>query len=88
MLFYPSFAILLQRNQIFTNDDTKSVGSDVTAPEKHNALLQYIHEYSTEGTPLYGGIIIQKGSNWLYSKLPIENTTDLLNWDTFDPKNA
>lgn len=68
--------------------DTKSVGSDVTAPEKHNALLQYIHEYSTEETPLSGGIIIQKGSNWLYSKLPIENTTDLLNWDTFYPENA
>ena len=67
---------------------SKSAGSDVTAPEKHNALLQYIQEYSTKDTPLYGGVIIQDGSNWLYSKLPIENTTDLLNWDAFYPENA
>ena len=86
-LFYVDFVIRMKNGHVYLFD-TKSVGSDVTAPEKHNALLQYIHEYSTEGTPLYGGIIIQKGSNWLYSKLPIENTTDLLNWDTFDPKNA
>lgn len=86
-LFYVDFVIRMKNGHVYLFD-TKSVGSDVTAPEKHNALLQYIHEYSTEETPLYGGIIIQKGSNWLYSKLPIENTTDLLNWDTFYPENA
>ena len=75
-------------NQRCTHAASKSAGSDVTAPEKHNALLQYIQEYSTKDTPLYGGVIIQDGSNWLYSKLPIENTTDLLNWDAFYPKNA
>ena len=75
-------------NQRCTHTASKSAGSDVTAPEKHNALLQYIQEYSTKDTPLYGGVIIQDGSNWLYSKLPIENTTDLLNWDAFYPKNA
>ena len=75
-------------NQRCTHTVSKSAGSDVTAPEKHNALLQYIQEYSTKDTPLYGGVIIQDGSNWLYSKLPIENTTDLLNWDAFYPKNA
>ena len=75
-------------NQWEYDDASKSAGSDVTAPEKHNALLQYIQEYSTKDTPLYGGVIIQDGSNWLYSKLPIENTTDLLNWDAFYPKNA
>ena len=86
-LFYVDFVIRMKNGHVYLFD-TKSIGSDVTAPEKHNALLQYIHEYSTEETPLYGGIIIQKGSNWLYSKLPIENTTDLLNWDTFYPENA
>ena len=55
---------------------------------KHNALLKYIHENSTEDTPLFGGIILQQGSNWLYSKLPIENTTDTLNWNSFYPENA
>ena len=68
--------------------DTKSAGSDALAHEKHNALLKYIQKNSTEGTPLFGGIILQQGSNWLYSKLPIENTTDTLNWDCFYPEKA
>ena len=86
-LFYVDFVIRMKNGHVYLFD-TKSAGSDVTAPEKHNALLQYIQEYSTKDTPLYGGVIIQDGSNWLYSKLPIENTTDLLNWDAFYPKNA
>lgn len=86
-LFYVDFVIRMKNGHVYLFD-TKSAGSDVTAPEKHNALLQYIQEYSTKDTPLYGGVIIQDGSNWLYSKLPIENTTDLLNWDAFYPENA
>lgn len=86
-LFYIDFVIRMKNGHVYLFD-TKSAGSDVTAPEKHNALLQYIQEYSTKDTPLYGGVIIQDGSNWLYSKLPIENTTDLLNWDAFYPENA
>lgn len=86
-LFYVDFVIRMKNGHVYLFD-TKSAGSDVTALEKHNALLQYIQEYSTKDTPLYGGVIIQDGSNWLYSKLPIENTTDLLNWDAFYPENA
>lgn len=86
-LFYIDFVIRMKNGHVYLFD-TKSAGSDVTAPEKHNALLQYIQEHSTKDTPLYGGVIIQDGSNWLYSKLPIENTTDLLNWDAFYPENA
>lgn len=69
-------------------DELKSAGSDASAHEKHNALLKYIRKNSTENELLFGEVILQKGYNWLYSKLPIENTTDTLNWDSFYPQNA
>ncbi len=86
-LFYVDFVIRMKNGHIYLFD-TKSKESDITAPEKHNALLKYINEYTTEKIKLFGGIIIQEGGNWLYSKLPIDNTTDTLNWDSFYPQNA
>lgn len=86
-LFYVDFVIRMRNGHVYLFD-TKSIGSDTFAHEKHNALLQYIKDNSTEETPLYGGIIIQEGENWLYSPLPIENTTDTLNWSCFYPQNA
>ena len=88
-LFYPDFIIRMKTGLIYIFD-TKTENSDIVAPEKHNALLAYIHENSTEAHPLSGGIIIHRPNRggWLYSKHPIENTTDLDQWDMFDPKNA
>lgn len=86
-LFYVDFIIRMKNGHIYLFD-TKSAGSDMFAYDKHNALLQYIKTNSTGDAPLFGGVIIHQGSNWLYSKLPIENTTDLLNWDSFYPQNA
>lgn len=86
-LFYVDFVVRMKNGHVYLFD-TKSIGSDLLAPEKHNALLEYIKENSTNETPLYGGIIIQNGANWLYSPLPIENTTDTLNWNCFYPQNA
>lgn len=81
------FVVRMKNGHVYLFD-TKSAGSDLFAPEKHNALLAYIKENSTEELPLYGGIIIQDGANWLYSPLPIENTTETLNWNCFYPQNA
>ena len=86
-LFYVDFVVRMKNGHVYLFD-TKSVDSDLLAPEKHNALLEYIKENSTEETPLAGGVIIQKDANWLYSPLPIENTTDTLNWNCFYPQNA
>lgn len=86
-LFYVDFVIRMKNGHIYLFD-TKSVGSDVFASDKHNALLQYIKENTTEEQPLYGGVIIRKNENWLFSPLPIENTTDTLNWNCFYPQNA
>lgn len=86
-LFYVDFVIRMKNGHIYLFD-TKSVGSDIFAADKHNALLEYMKVNSTPEQPLAGGVIIQAGSNWLYSPLPIENTTDTLNWDSFYPQQA
>lgn len=86
-LFYVDFVIRMKNGHIYLFD-TKSIGSDIFAADKHNALLQYIAENSTARQPLAGGVIVQQGSNWLYSPLPILNTTDTLNWSSFYPQQA
>lgn len=86
-LFYVDFVIWMKNGHIYLFD-TKSIGSDVFASDKHNALLQYIKENTTEEQPLYGGVILRKDENWLFSPLPIKNTTDTLNWNCFYPQNA
>lgn len=86
-LFYVDFVIRMKNGHIYLFD-TKSVGSDIFASDKHNALLKYIKENTTEEQPLNGGVILQKEENWLYSSFPVENTTDILNWTCFYPQNA
>ena len=86
-LFYVDFVIRMKNGHIYLFD-TKSAGSDLFAPQKHNALIVYMAKHSTKEQPLFGGILIQQGSNWLYSKLHIANTTELTNWDSFYPQNA
>lgn len=86
-LFYVDFVIRMKNGHIYLFD-TKSAGSDMFAADKHNALLEYIKENNTAEQQLAGGVILQQGSNWLYSPRPIENTTDTLNWDSFYPQQA
>lgn len=86
-LFYVDFVIRMKNGHIYLFD-TKSAGSDMFAADKHNALLEYIKENSSAEQSLAGGVILQQGSNWLYSPLPIENTTDTLNWNSFYPQQA
>ena len=86
-LFYVDFVIRMKNGHIYLFD-SKSAGSDIFAADKHNALLRYMAENSTAEQPLAGGVILQQGSNWLYSPLPIENTTDTLNWSSFYPQQA
>ncbi len=90
-LFYVDFIIRMKNGHLYLFD-TKSAGSDSDAPKKHNALLDYIHENTTPETLLYGGVIIQRGTNWLYSTHPIEKTDNLtdnlLTWTPFYPEKA
>lgn len=86
-LFYIGFVVRMKNGHVYLFD-TKCVANDIFAADKHNALLEYIKNNTTAEQPLAGGVILQKGSDWLYSPLPIENTTDTLNWDTFNPQQA
>ncbi len=49
--------------------DTKTKGSDADAPEKNNALLDYISSYQSTGKKIVGGVLIKDGarSNWVLS---------------------
>lgn len=84
-LFYVDFVLRMKNGQLFLFD-TKSARSDPDAPQKHNALLRYMQEEHPEQR-LMGGVLIEdkQTENWLYSPLPIDNTTDILHWDAFFP---
>ncbi len=84
-LFYVDFVIRMKNGQIFLFD-TKSAGSDVDAVEKHNALIDYMQSEENKNRHLKGGIIIERNDNWKYCPLKIDNTTDIVEWDSFYPK--
>lgn len=83
-LFYIDFIVRMKNGQIFLFD-TKSEGSDINGVNKHNAFIDYINNEENQSKNLKGGIIIQSGENWKYSPLKIENTTEIINWDSFYP---
>ena len=83
-LFYVDFVVRMKNGQVFLFD-TKTEGSDSEAPNKHNALIDYINLEENKVLNLKGGIIVSKGSNWLYSPFKIESTSDATNWTAFYP---
>ena len=83
-LFYVDFVIRLKNGKVFLFD-TKTEGSDDNAPNKHNALLDYMYDEENSDKNLKGGIIIRDGGVWKYSPLKIDNTTDTTNWSSFFP---
>ena len=86
-LFYVDFVIKMNNGQVFLFD-TKTENSDPDAPQKHNALLDYMQNEENSPKHLQGGIIIHDinhSGNWLYSPLPIDNTYDTQGWDAFFP---
>ena len=86
-LFYVDFVIKMNNGQVFLFD-TKTENSDPDAPQKHNALLDYMQNEENTPKHLQGGIIvhdINHSGNWLYSPLPIDNTYDTRGWDAFFP---
>ena len=86
-LFYVDFVIKMNNGQVFLFD-TKTENSDPDAPQKHNALLDYMQNEENTPKHLQGGIIIHDinhSGNWLYSPQPIDNTYDTQGWDAFFP---
>ena len=84
-LFYVDYVIRMKNGQIFLFD-TKSQNSDENAPNKHNALLEYMHCEENSALDLKGGVLIYDRENWKYSTLPITDTYDLTDWDSFYPE--
>ncbi|MGM9699065.1 MAG: DEAD/DEAH box helicase [Prevotella sp.] len=86
-LFYVDFVIRMKNGQVFLFD-TKTENSDSEAPQKHNALLEYMKKEENAGKHILGGIIIHdrdRSDNWLYSSMPIENSYDTADWEAFLP---
>lgn len=89
-LFYVDYIIHL-RNGITCLFDTKTKESDINAPNKHNALIEYINTQNKKNENKFvGGIIIEDANNngvWKYSAFPITNTKEMQGWDVFSPKD-
>lgn len=85
-LFYVDFVIRMKNGQIFLFD-TKSIGSDMEAPNKHNALIDYMARESNAQLHLKGGVIIEDNGLWKYAPMKIEHTNDLTGWEAFFPDN-
>ena len=78
-LFYVDFVIRMKNGKVFLFD-TKTENSDSEAPNKHNALIDYMADKD-----LQGGVIVEKNAVWYYSPLHIDTTSDVRGWDTFFP---
>jgi len=69
----------MKNGQVFLFD-TKTENSDSEAPNKHNALIDYM-----EGKGLQGGIIVEKSDVWHYSRFHIDTTENVTGWESFFP---
>ena len=86
--FYVDFIIKL-RNGTICLFDTKSNSSDPLAPQKHNALIDYIaREKDALGINIVGGILIGDKYNeeWRYPPTYIEDTESTAGWNKFNPE--
>lgn len=85
-LFYVDFVIRMKGGQVFLFD-TKTKNSDPEAPQKHNALLEYMKSEVNSDKNLKGGVIIhdKQSGNWLYSTKPIIDTCNTTEWVPFFP---
>lgn len=85
-LFYVDFIIRMKNGQVFLFD-TKSQNSDKEAPNKNNALIDYISSSQNKELNLLGGVIIEEGNNWYWPGTKINNTDNVIenSWQAFHP---
>lgn len=88
--FYVDFVIKFKSGKIGLFD-TKTKGSDANFVNKHNSLVDYLTENSTDEKQLIGGVIIpeNKGDDiiWKYSETKIQSATKTDDWKIFEPRN-
>ena len=78
-LFYVDFVVRMKNGQVFLFD-TKTENSDSEAPNKHNALIDYMADKG-----LLGGVIVEKNDVWYYSQFHINTTENVTGWEAFFP---
>ena len=89
-LFYVDFVIKFKSNKIGLFD-TKTKRSDIDAPKKHNALLDFMDKENSLNTnrELIGGILIPDDNGGVpgfrYPLFRINDTNDLTGWSFFNP---
>ena len=85
-LFYVDYIIKMKNGDIYLFD-TKSMNSDPEAPNKHNALIDYMNAPENSKINLKGGVIIENNGSWMYSQFKIEGTDSFAGWTVFNPIN-
>ena len=89
-LFYVDFVIKFKNEKIGLFD-TKTKRSDAEAPNKHNALIEYLENENlvSNKRELLGGVLIPEETanviNFRYCVNRITDTNDLTGWDYFNP---
>jgi type III restriction enzyme len=89
-LFYVDFVIKFRSGKIGLFD-TKTKRSDLEAPNKHNALIDYIEQQNKLNSrrTLLGGIVISEEINGIvsfrYCANRISDTNDLTGWNFLNP---
>ena len=89
-LFYVDFVIKFKSGKMGLFD-TKTKRSDLDAPKKHNALLEYIEKANQEANNenLLGGVLIEEpidSNHWRFCANRIEDTKDLTGWEFLKPE--
>lgn len=90
-LFYVDFVIKFKSGKIGLFD-TKTKRSDLEAPNKHNALIEYLEtQNATKNKKMVGGVLIPEETgdviSFRYCKNRISDTNNLTGWDFFNPAN-
>ncbi|MDD2595199.1 MAG: DEAD/DEAH box helicase family protein [Bacteroidales bacterium] len=83
-LFYVDYVIKMRSGHTFLFD-TKTEESDENAPQKHNALLDYMQKEENKPLGLKGGVIICDHEVWKYCPFKIYNTIVSEGWVAFFP---
>lgn len=86
--FYVDFIIRL-KNGLICLLDTKTCNSDDQAPEKNNALYDYVLAHRAKGIKMVGGVLINQPNtqNWYFPDSKITDTQSLNGWTLLDLKD-
>jgi len=90
-LFFVDFIIKFKSGKIGLFD-TKTKRSDLEAPNKHNALIEYLENQNAANKKnMLGGVLIPEETgnviSFRYCTNRISDTNDLAGWEFFNPAN-